>query len=144
MPAEFFSHQVSIPRGVDHVWAQLNEVDTWAHIGPVDNVSDPVYDDDGLASFRWSTSVGPRSFQGTAVRDEFTEMERMSFILDAGEMTGSISTELDADDEATELVVTLGIEAKGLLSSMFFGVIRDAVGRGLPAQVDEFAHRIGA
>ena len=68
----------------------------------------------------------------------------LGFTLDAGEMTGSINTELDGDDEATELVVTLGIEAKGLLSSMFFGVIRDAVGRGLPAQVDEFATRIGS
>ncbi|NNC74503.1 MAG: SRPBCC family protein [Acidimicrobiia bacterium] len=144
MPAEFFSHQVSIPRDTAHVWAQLNEAETWAHIGPVESVSDPVYDDNGLASFQWSTSVGPRSFKGTAVRNRFEELEKLGFALDAGEMTGFISTELDGDDEATELVVTLNIEAKGLLSSMFFSVIRDAVGRGLPSQVDGFATRIGS
>lgn len=142
MPAEFFSHQVSIPRSVDHVWAELNHAETWAHIGPVERVDDAQFDDDGLKSFRWSTSVGVRSFGGTAVRNEHADLERLGFALDAGEMTGSIHTELDGDDEATDLIVTLGIEARGILSTMFFTAIRDAVGRGLPAQVDSFAKRI--
>lgn len=59
--------------------------------------------------------------------------------LDASEISGSIAvTVAESGDEPT-LTVELTAQSKGVLAGMFWGPITDAIGRGFPTQVEEFA-----
>jgi hypothetical protein len=64
----------------------------------------------------------------------------MRLDLDATEVVGTLTTRLSENgDEATQIEVTLEIESRGTLSTLFFPVVSDVVGRGLPSQVERFA-----
>jgi hypothetical protein len=52
---------------------------------------------------------------------------------------GITTVELEPRHDGTSVSVTLEVESRGLLSSMFFPIIASAIGNGLPAAVDEFA-----
>ena len=47
--------------------------------------------------------------------------------------------ELDASNPGTEITVTLDVSSRGLLSTMFFSLVANTIGSGLPRSVDEFA-----
>jgi hypothetical protein len=129
---------------MQHVWKRLQDADTYANIGPVEKVWDPVHDDDGvLQQYTWSTTVGRKPYEGSARTVEAHNPSYLKMDLDAGEVAGSLATALEAvTDEVTNLAVTLEIISKGTLSTLFFPVISDAVGRGLPEQVETFAGAI--
>ncbi len=139
MPSATFTHVATTPRTAEEVWNRLQNADTWANIGPVGKVWDPVHEGESLVSYRWDTKVGPTRYEGTAVVSEAVPAARMKLDLDAREVRGSLTTDLAAGAEGTSISVTLVVESRGMLSTMFFPVISEAVGSGLPTQVEEFA-----
>jgi carbon monoxide dehydrogenase subunit G len=141
MPEASFSHTATVLRPRRDVWDRLQDARTWSEIGPVDEVWDPAHDEYGsLLSYRWSTTVGPRRYEGTARRIDGHAPDRMSLALDGGEISGVLTTQLAAlSERETQITVDLSIQPHGLLSIMFFGVVSDVVGRGLPTQVEHFA-----
>jgi hypothetical protein len=62
----------------------------------------------------------------------------MKLNLDSTELTGSLIADLD-DNSSTRLAVTLEVVSKGTMAALFFPLIAEAVGRGLPDQVESFA-----
>jgi hypothetical protein len=140
MPTASFAHTARTTRTVDEVWAALQSEQTWSRIGPVEEVWDPVVVDGALRSFSWRTTVGPTSYRGSAVvRD--ASPNRMHLDLDAGEIAGSLTADLAAvpGGDGTAVTVTLVVTSRGMLSTLFFPVVTEAVSSGLPRQVDEFA-----
>lgn len=121
------------------MWAALQDAATWSGIGPVDDVWDAAHDEDGLlASFSWSAHVGPTKYKGSAKVTVAAEPHHMKLHLDSSELTGALIADIDEDESAT-LMVTLEVASKGAIASMFFPIIAEAIGRGLPQQVEEFA-----
>jgi hypothetical protein len=55
--------------------------------------------------------------------------------LDSPEIHGTIDVEINGD----EITVSMDAAPKGLLATMFWGTVRAALERGLPAQVEAFA-----
>ena len=138
MPRASFSHSVELARAAAEVWTTLQDAATWSGIGPVDKVWEPTHTDDGtLESFQWSAHVGPTSYKGSAVIAASIAPRHMRLDLDSSELKGSLTADLD--DETTQLTVTLEVASKGAMGSLFFPLIADAIGRGLPEQVEEFA-----
>jgi len=140
MPSASFSHAASVSTPADAIWDRLQAVDSWSNIGPLDNVWDAVHDGDRLRSYKWRTTVGPTSYDGKAIVISSERPHLMRLDLDAGEMAGSLETRMTENgDGSTKLVVTLEVVARGMLSTLFFPVLSEAVGRGLPQQVEQFA-----
>ncbi len=140
MPRASFTHQVIVPRSVDEIWARLQVAETWSNIGPVEDVWDAEHTDEGhLERYRWSTTVGPRSYQGRAKVIGSEPGHLMRLDLDATEVVGTLTTRLSENGAGTDLEVTLEVESRGTLSTLFFPVVSEAVGRGLPMQVERFA-----
>ncbi len=144
MPSATFNHTAETSRPIDEVWARLQVAETWANIGPVESVWDPVHDGDRLRSYKWKTTVGPTTYNGSAKVTAAEEPTRMELALDAGEVTGSLVTVLSSNgDRVTQIDVTMKVVSRGMLSTLFFPVVSEAVGNGLPAQVERFAESMG-
>jgi hypothetical protein len=141
MPNASFTHRVTIERPADHVWRRLQEAETWAAIGPIERVWDAKHDTaGGLIRFRWAAMVGPRNYNGTAAVVAKEELRHMQLALDGGEVAGTLVASLDQDGSAaTSLEVTLSVMPRGALAIMFFPIVAQAIGNGLPAQVERFA-----
>lgn len=139
MPNATFSHEAATSRSPEEVWERLQHADTWAAIGPVEEVWDPVHDENGgLLSYRWSAHVGPTRYRGTAEVVEAEHCRIMRLDLDGGEIAGVLTTSIDGNGDGTRLVVTLSIVSRGTLSTLLFPLVADAVGRGLSEQVQRF------
>lgn len=144
MPSATFTHTAHAPQGAADIWECLQAVDTWSNIGPIEKVWDPVHTDDRLQAFRWQTTVGPTSYKGTARVIVANEPRTMQLELDAGEMAGTLTTDLHENgDGTTQVTVALKVVSRGMLSTLFFPVVSEAVGRGLPSQVEHFAASFG-
>lgn len=140
MPSASFSHAASVSTPAEAVWDRLQAVDAWADIGPLDKVWDAVHDGERLESYKWRTTVGPTSYDGRATVISSERPNLMRLELDAGEVAGSLQTHMSENgDGSTKLVVTLEVVSRGMLSTLFFPVLSEAVGRGLPQQVEQFA-----
>lgn len=139
MPRAKFTHEATTRRQPEEVWRRLQDVETWSSIGPVEHVWDPVHDEEGLlVEYRWSASVGPTTYRGTANVIEAHVDSLMVLELDGGELAGTLSTRIEQNGSGSRITVDLGIVSKGTLSALFFPIVSEAVGRGLPAQVDRF------
>ena len=145
MPRATFTHQATTDAPIDEVWERLQMAETWADIGPVEDVSEAAVSADGLLeSFRWSTTVGMKRYPGTARVATAEVGERMRLELDAREVAGTLETHLSANGRGTTVVtVTLEVISRGTLSTLFFPVVSEAIAKGLPAQVDRFAAGLG-
>ena len=145
MPSATYSHAASTRRTVDEVWLRLQEVETWSNIGPVEEVWDATHDDDGLLTgYRWSASVGPTRYRGKAEVVEVRVGELMQLDLDGGEIDGTLTTTISQNGDGSQVEVTLRIVSRGALSSMFFPIVSEVVGRGLPEQVNRFVATLDA
>jgi carbon monoxide dehydrogenase subunit G len=139
MPTKAFTHTVHVQASPAQVWAALQRLETWAHLGPIESVDNEIRSNDGtLQSFRWYANAAGRTIDGTATTVDSTTNERLSLDLDAGEVSGSLVTEL-AEDASTRITVTLDIASKGPLVALFFPAIAEAIGNGFPGQVEEMA-----
>ena len=139
MPKASFTHSAQLQTPAAAVWPKLHQAATWAGIGPVDEVWDAVHDDSGeLESFQWSAHVGPTKYKGRAEVAVAEAPHHMKLLLSSSELTGSLIADMEGGDEPL-LAVTLEVASKGTMASLFFPIISEAIGRGLPIQVDEFA-----
>jgi hypothetical protein len=145
MPRATFTHQATADATVEDVWKSLQRAETWADIGPVEDVSDAKMTPDGLLqSFRWSTTVAMKRYPGTARVAAVAVGEHMKLELDAREVAGTLETHLSPNGQGTTIVtVTLEVVSRGTLSTLFFPVVSEAIAKGLPAQVDRFADSLG-
>ena len=141
MPRATFTNQATAHAAVSDVWERLQDAQTWANIGPVENVTDPVVDDSGtLRSFRWSTSVARRRYPGTATVTDVEPGTGMKMTLDAREVYGTLETKLESNgDKTTVITLTLEVVARGTMSIMFFPMVSETIANGLPDQVAAFA-----
>ncbi len=139
MPRASFSHNVELNRSVEEVWETLQDAATWSGIGPVDDVWDPIHgESEDLEGFQWSAHVGPTKYKGSAVVAIADAPHHMKLNLDSSELTGSLIADLD-DNDPPLLAVTLEVVSKGTMAALFFPLIAEAIGRGLPDQVEAFA-----
>jgi len=125
----------------------LQDAETWADIGPVERVWDPVNATSGaLESYRWSATVAGKEYRGTAKTVAADPGSLMKLALDGGEVAGVLTTRLNANEDPshTTVEVVLEVSSRGALSAMFFPLIADAISRGLPDQVEQFAARLAA
>lgn len=141
MPSDTFSHSTTVSAAPEAVHATLQNPTTWEGLGPIDEVWDAVHDGDDLSSFRWRARAAGRTWEGTALRATSEAGHSMALDLDSPEVGGTITMELEASGEGSVLTVTLHARSKGLLAGMFWGVVSDAIGSGLPRQVQEFGDR---
>lgn len=144
MPNATFTHEVHVSRSQDEVWSVLQDPASWEAIGPVQDVWDPEHDDEGtLLGYSWATSIGGKQYDGTGETREHDRPSRFVIDLDAGEMAGTISVNLESGNPGgTDLKVDLDVRSQGMLSSVFFPAIRQAIGSGFPDQMDSFAAKI--
>jgi len=145
MPSATFTETVAIDADPASVWDQLQEPDIWASLGPVQKVWDPVFDEGVLTGFTWSTNIGGKIYEGTGKAISHQRPDRYELMLDTSEMSGTITASLSpANPGGTEAVVAIELKSKGLLSSMFFPAIKNAIGSGFPDQVSDMGERLSS
>lgn len=143
MPSATFSHTVSVDAEPDAAWAALQDPTTWANIGPVSEVSNPTYRDDGtLAGFDWIADIGGKRYDGKAAGGAYEVNERFTMTLDTSEIAGDVVAMIVASNPATDVTVDITFRTKGMLSAMFFPAIRQALASGFPQQVEDLAAAI--
>jgi len=143
MPSATFSHTVPVDAPPSDAWAALQDPATWANIGPVSAVSNPVYRDDAtLASFDWIADVGGKKYDGIATGGEYTIEERFTMTLDTSELAGDVVATIARSNPATEVTVEITFRTKGMLSAMFFPAIKQALSSGFPQQVEDIVSSI--
>ena len=140
MPRQTFTHTAFAAAPRSGVWEALDRPETWETIGGVDRVVDPRIDGEGrLCGFDFEIVAGGRRYRGQATPLAREEGRVMAWRVTSPELRGSTTIELSEDGAGTRIVVSLEVEAAGLLSTMFFPVVAAAVGNGLPGAVDSFA-----
>ena len=145
MPSATFTETVTIDADPASVWDQLQEPDVWASLGPVQKVWNPIFDDGVLTGFTWSTDIGGKVYEGTGKTISYQRPDRYELLLDTSEMSGTITADLSAANPGgTEAVVAIELRSKGLLSSMFFPAIKNAIGSGYPGQVNDMGVRLSS
>ena len=140
-----FSHSAIALVEPPAAWLALQRPDVWEEIAGVQEVVDPRFDEAGtLTSYRFTVKAGPHTVRGSAQTVEALEPDLMRIRISSPEIVGAITTEL-APHEETATLVTVSVEmrAKGILASLFYPVVSQAVRNGLPDQVHAFAEKLG-
>jgi hypothetical protein len=138
MPSDTFSHTVRIDASLQSVAAALQVAATWKGIGPIDEVWDATHEGEDLTGFRWSARAAGKSWEGTATRSDDHKPGTMILDLDSSEIAGALTVSYATDEGGTALTVDLFARSKGVLAGMFWGVVADALRRGLPGQIEAF------
>lgn len=141
MPSDTFSHTASANVTIGSVRSALQLAETWKGIGPIDEVWEATYDGHDLAGFKWRARAAGKSWDGTAERVGNGSDSEVTFDLDSSEITGSITVSLQTEGETTAITVSLFARSKGFLAGMFWGVVADALRKGLPTQVETFSQQ---
>lgn len=141
MPSGTFSHTAIVSATPASIYSALQQADTWKGIGPIDDVWDATHEGDRLVSFKWSAHAAGKSWEGTARRGSDRVAGEMTLNLDSSEIAGTIAVTLLPDGNSTALTVKLSARSKGLVAGMFWGVVTDALRKGMPAQVEAFGRQ---
>jgi carbon monoxide dehydrogenase subunit G len=142
VPSGTFSHAVTVPAAPADVWTRLQDAETWSGIGPIDAVWDATHDGDGvIAGYRWSATAAGRPWKGTARTTDAVPDERLTLSLKSSEMRGTLTTEISPNGSGSHLTVTMKVETVGMLSTLFWSVVRTAMEHGLPKQVEVFGEK---
>lgn len=142
MPPDRFTHTVDVPVSPKVVWRALQLPATWKGIGPIDEVWDATHDpDDTLTGYRWSARAAGRHWEGTARRTAMEPGSSLRLALDSTEITGAIEVTI-APGASARVTVTLEAAPRGMLATLFWGVVGEALRRGITTQVEEFAARL--
>ena len=140
VPSARFVHTAIASAPIESVWATLDEPSTWESIEGIDDVVDPLIDPEGrLIGFSFDSNVAGKAYRGIAASAGRDEGRMLAWEIENSEITGLVMVELNASNPGTEITVTLDVSARGLLSSMFFSLVANTIGSGLPRSVDEFA-----
>lgn len=143
MPSATFSHTVAVDATTSVAWAALQNPVTWSNIGPVSNVSNPSFHDDGtLAGFDWVADLGGKKYDGKAVGGPYDLNERFTMTLDTSEIAGDVVAIISPSNPATNVTVEITFRTKGMLSAMFFPAIKQALASGFPQQIEDLASAI--
>jgi len=138
MPAATFTHTATTHATIDEAWKALQNPDTWANIGPVASVSDPIYADDGtLTAFSWVADLGGKKYDGGATTTTYVIPNNFELTMDTSEIAGDVVATLAAVDEGCDVTVVITFRTKGMLSAMFFPAIKSALASGYPQQIDD-------
>ncbi len=138
MPAATFSHTVTVDATTETAWQALQRPETWSNIGPVAGVSNPVHHADGtLASFDWVANLGGKAYAGVATTTSYREPERFELTMDTSEIAGDIVATIAEAGEMCRVSVQITFRTKGMLSTMFFPAIKQALANGFPKQVED-------
>jgi len=144
MPISTFRHSAITAASLDAVWDAIQNAETWAGIGPIEKVWDAEHDEDGsLQAYKWNAHAAGRTWDGTArviaaVPGESTEMA-----VATKEIRGTVTITLGPAGSSTNVAVRMQIEPAGMLATLFWGAIRDAIGSDFNVQVEEFAKGLG-
>lgn len=142
MPSARFTHEVHTAASPETAWRVLQEPETWGSLGGVTDIRDAKYADDGdLLSYSFSAMAAAKSYDGRATTVVSEAPQTMAIKIASIEMTGRIAINLEAVETGTKGTVSLTLEPKGFLSSMFFTAIKVAVGTGFPQQAEALAER---
>ncbi len=143
MPSATFTETVEIDANPGEVWDRLQAPEIWQSVGPVQKVWDPTIEDGVLQTFKWSTNIGGKVYNGDGKALDHTRPGHYKLLLDTSEMSGTISVDLTAGNPGgTSAVVSIELKSKGMLSSMFFPAIKKAVGSGFPQQVADMGAQL--
>jgi carbon monoxide dehydrogenase subunit G len=135
-----FSHTVHVSASVQEAWDTLQDHETWANIGPVSSVSNPVNQPDGvLASFDWVADVGAKPYKGKAWVTDFEIPTRYELTMDTSEIAGDVVATVEPTHDGTDVTIAITFRTKGMLSAMFFPAIKSALASGFPQQVEDLA-----
>ena len=140
MPAENFQHTATTIANREQVWAALQQPETWEGVPGVDHVHDPVIDHNGaLRGFSFESVVAGKKFLGRAIPAGRDEGRVMSWNVETPDLAGTITVQLDDATLGTNVAVSLYVESRGVLSSVFFPLISSTIGTGFPQTVESFA-----
>ncbi len=143
MPAATFTHSTHTPASLDTAWKALQDPDTWANIGPVASVSNPVFVDDGtLMTFDWVADIGGKAYGGLAKTTSYEKPNRFELTMDTSEIAGDVVAILEALGDGCNVTVEITFRTKGMLSAMFFPAIKQALASGYPQQIDDLVATI--
>lgn len=118
----------------------MDDVETWKKIPGVDRIVASETDDAGhLESFAFEATIGGRAYRGQARRRERVEGEHISWTITSPDIAGAIAVDLEPVESKTAITVSLTVAVEGFLASMFFPAITQALGRGFPEAVEDFA-----
>lgn len=144
MPQATFSHSVSVSAPAETAWDALQDPKTWSSIGPVSDVTNAAYSDDGtLESFDWVADIGGKKYDGEAVRGDYILNERFTMTLDTSEIAGDVIATIEPSGNDSDVTVEITFRSKGMLSAMFFPAIKQALASGFPQQIEDLAATIG-
>lgn len=140
MPSQTFTHRAISTASPTDVWAAMDLVATWEKIPGIDRVVGSEQDDQGrLESFSFEATVAGRPYRGRARRHDRVEEERISWRITSPDVNGSVAVDLTPVNEGTEISVDLTVAMDGFLASLFFPAVTQALGRGFPDAVQNFA-----
>jgi carbon monoxide dehydrogenase subunit G len=139
VPSDTFHHRATAATDPETVWNALQHAATWQGFGLMEEVAAEVVEAGRLHSFDWTANAGGRRHPGKARVTAAEPGRSITLALDASEIAGEIVVALMPAADGTEVAVSLTARSRGLLAGMFWGIVADALRRGLPEQVERFA-----
>ena len=145
MPLATFRHSAAAQAPASTVWDALQDAGTWGGIGPIDEVFDAAHEEDGtLTGFGFRTTAAGKTWDGTARRVAAEPGKRVEFALTTGEIKARLAIDLTDESDHTTIAVRLEAEPAGMLATIFWGVVREAITADFTRRVDEFAAGLAA
>ncbi len=139
MPEDTFHHRTTAAAAPERIWQELQRAATWQGFGMMETVSGEVVENGHLRSFTWSAIAAGTRHEGSARVIAAEAGRRITLALEAREVGGEITVDLAPEGLGTDLAVTLTARSQGMIAGLFWGVIRDALQRAFPTQVEDFA-----
>jgi hypothetical protein len=140
VPSQTLTHGAVTAAERAQVWDALDRAETWENIIGIERVIEPHRDEDGhLQSFRFETTIGGRPYRGLARVAQRVEGEKLAWSIQSPDVTGAIEVDLADSNGGTMVSVSLTLAMDGFLAAMFFPMVVQALGRGFPQAVEDFA-----
>jgi hypothetical protein len=138
--SQSFSHTASFASSTETAWSALQQAETWAAIGGVDDISGVRTDDDGhLRGYAFAATVAGKRYPGRAHVVSTDPGRRMVMEIDTSELTGTIAVTIDEAAHSGTVTVDMKVSSRSFLGSMVFPLIAAAIGSGLRSNVEAFA-----
>ena len=143
MPTEAFRATATTNTDPAGAWEAMQQPEAWEGIAGVERVTGPEFHADGsLARFRFEAEVGGKSYPGVAEVAESAPARSMTLQLATSELAATVGLALQDVDGGTEITIELTIRTSTFMASLFFPLVADVIGRGLPTAAEDFARRI--
>ncbi len=143
VPSAAFEHTAIAGTTIETAWQQLQDPGTWQGLAGVEEVFDVHHAPDGLlTAYRFRALAASQVYEGTARAVEAVNPSKIVLDIVTSEVNGRITTHLTEVDGGVAVHVSVSLRSKGFMSTLFFPVVAQAVGSGLPKQVDAFAARL--